>query len=51
MSDIQLPTYVIDTLKLGEKFNFNDTFDKFLTLQYLKNFETFVTNYIDDETF
>ena len=49
VSDIQLPSYVIDTLKLGEKFNFNNTFDKHLTLQYLKNFETYVNNYIDDE--
>ena len=45
----QLPTYVIDTLKLEEKFNFNNTVDKHLTLQYLKNFETYVNNYIDDE--
>ena len=48
VSDVDIPTYVIDTLKLGEKFNFNDTFDKNLTLQYLKNFETFANNYIDD---
>ena len=51
VSDIQLPIYVIDTLKLGEKFNFNNTFDKHLTLQHLKNFETYVNNYIDDEIF
>ena len=49
MSDVDLPTYVIDTLKLSEKFNFNDTFDKNLTLHYLKNFETFANNYIDDK--
>ena len=49
VSDIELPIYVIDTLKLGEKFNFNNTFDKHLTLQHLKNFETYVNNYIDDE--
>ena len=49
VSDIQLPTYVIDTLKRGEKFSFNNTFDKNLTLQYLKIFETYVNNYIDDE--
>ena len=49
VSDVDLPTYVTDTLKLGEKFNFNDTFDKNLTLQYLKNFETFANNYIDDK--
>ena len=48
LSDIQLPTYVIDTLKLGEKFNFNDIFKKQLTLQYLKNFEMFLNNHIDD---
>ena len=48
MSGIQLPTYVIDTLKLGEKFNFNDTFNKQLILHYLKNFETFINNHIDD---
>ena len=47
--DVDLPTYVIDTLKLGEKFNFNDTFDKNLTLQYLKNFEMFANNYIHDQ--
>ena len=49
VSDIQLPIYVIDTLKLGSKFNFNNTFDKHLTLQNLKNFETYVNNYIDDK--
>ena len=48
LSNIQLPTYVIDTLKLGKKFNFNDTFNKQLTLQYLKNFEMFLNNHIDD---
>ena len=32
-----------------EKFNFNNTFDKHITLQHLKNFETYVNNYIDDE--
>ena len=49
VSDVDLLTYVIDILKLAEKFNFNDTFDKNLTLHYLKNFETFTNNYIDDK--
>ena len=31
-----------DILKLGEKFNFNETFDNKLLLQYIKNFETFI---------
>ena len=48
VSGIQLPSYVIDTLKLGEKFNFNDNFNKQLTLPYLKNFETYINNHIDD---
>ena len=42
VSDIELPTYVTDVLKLGEKFNFNSRFNNSLTLHYLKNFEMFV---------
>ena len=41
--------FLAKSLKLGEKFNFNNTFDIHLTLQHQKNFETYVNNYIDDE--
>ena len=30
--DVELPPYIIDVLKLGEKFNFNNRFDNSLTL-------------------
>ena len=49
VSDIELPTYVTDVLKLGEKFNFNSRFNNSLTLHYLKNFEMFVNNNIKEE--
>ena len=46
---MQLPTYVIDILKLGENSNFNNRFDNKLALDYVKNFETFLKNDIDKE--
>ena len=49
VSDIELPTYVTDVLKLGEKFNFNNPFNNSLTLHYLKDFEIFFNNNIDEE--
>ena len=45
VSDVILPTYDKDILKLGEKFNFNSGFDDRLALNCVKNFETFVKNY------
>ena len=50
VADVELPPYVIDVLKLGEKFNFNNRFDNLLTLQYLKNFEMFLNKNIDDDS-
>ena len=45
VSGVEIPTYVKDILKLGEKFNFNSSFDDRLAINYVKNFETFVKNY------
>ena len=36
---------LINTLKYGEKFNFNDNFDDKLTLEYIKNLEKYLDYY------
>ena len=47
LSDVTLPKYVINVLKLGEKFNFNDKIDNKIILEMVKNLELYLNKHTD----
>ena len=47
LSDVTLPKYVINVLKLREKFNFNDKVDNKIILEMVKNLELYLNKHTD----
>ena len=47
LSDVTLPKYVINVLKLGKKFNFNDKVDNKIILEMVKNLEVYLNKHTD----